>query len=85
MVDAIADTFLLGDGSDNDIYDWVTNIYGEEWDSDAQNKYPNLIGADNEITILLTDIDGDNSPKGGVIGFFWSKDNFDKSYVTRFK
>jgi hypothetical protein len=81
MVDALADYFLVSE-LDNDIYDWVTNIYGEEWDSDAQNKYPNLIGADNEITILLTDIDGDNSPNGGVIGFFWSKDNFDKSYVS---
>jgi len=82
MVDALANTFLLRDGLDNDIYDWVTNIYGEEWNSAAQTKYNELIGEDNEITILLTDIDGDNSPNGGVIGFFWSKDNFDKSFVS---
>lgn len=82
MVDALADTFLLNNGLDNDIYDWVTNIYGEEWNSAAQSKYSNLIGVDNNITILLTDIDGDDSPNGGVIGFFWSKDNFDKSFVS---
>jgi len=81
MVDALADTFLKV-GSDNDIYDWVTNIYGEEWGSDAQAKYSNLIGESDEITILLTDIDGDNSPIGGVVGYFWAKDNFDNSTIS---
>jgi hypothetical protein len=75
MVDALADTFLK-DGTNNDIYDWVTNIYGEEWSSKAQDKYSNLIGADGEITILLTDIDNDNSENGGVIGYFHPKDNY---------
>jgi hypothetical protein len=81
MVDQLADTFLT-DGSDNDIYDWVTNIYEEEWGSDAQAKYSQLIPEDDEITILLTDIDGDNRTNGGVIGFFWSKDNIDKATVS---
>jgi len=81
MVDQLADTFLKTD-LDNDIYDWVTNIYEEEWGSNAEAKYEELIPADNEITILLTDIDGDNSPTGGVIGFFWSKDNLDKATVN---
>ncbi len=84
MVDALADTFLKTD-SDNDIYDWVTNIYGEEWGSDAETKYDYLIPANNEITILLTDIDDDGLPASGegrVVGFFWPKDNFDKSVVT---
>ena len=76
MVDALADSFLTI-GLDNDIYDWVTNIYGEEWGSQAEAKYPQLISENNEITILLTDIDDDNSTNGGVVGFFWSKDNFD--------
>jgi len=66
MVDALADQFLKT-GSDNDIYDWVTNIYGEEWGSDAQVKYSNLIAANSEITILLTDIDNDNSPNGVMV------------------
>jgi len=84
MVDALADTFLL-DASDNDIYDWVTNIYGEEWGSDAEAKYSYLIPANNEITILLTDIDDDGLPSNGegrVVGFFWPKDNFDKSVFS---
>lgn len=83
MVDALANTFLL-DGLDNDIYDWVTNIYGEEWGSSAQAKYSNLIAESNEITILLTDIPNSeapiyDTPNGGVVGFFWSKDNYKTS------
>ncbi len=74
MVDALASNFLTT-GLDNDIYDWVTNIFGEEWELDM-NDYTGLIPKNDEITILLTDIDNDNSANGGVVGFFWSKDNF---------
>ncbi len=84
MVNALADTFLKS-ASDNDIYDWVTNIYGEEWGSNAEAKYSYLIPANDEITILLTDIDDDGLPASGegrVVGFFWAKDNFDKSVVS---
>ncbi len=81
MVDELADTFLKA-GEDNDIYDWVTNIYGEEWGNDAQAKYSNLISTNDEITILLTDIDNDNSKTGGVVGFFWSKDNFENTSIS---
>ncbi len=78
MVNQLAETFLMS-GLDNDVYDWVTNIYEEEWGSAAQAKYSALIPENDAITILLTDIDADNSPNGGVIGFFWSKDNFIRS------
>jgi len=81
MVDEFADNFLK-EGDDNDIYDWVTNIYGEEWGSDAATKYSNLIGANDEITILLTDIDNDDNPSGGTIGYFWSKDNVKQSSIS---
>ncbi len=85
MVDALADTFLKSASTDNDIYDWVTNIYGEEWGSDAEAKYSYLIPANDEITILLTDIDDDGLPapnQGRVVGFFWGKDNFDKTVFS---
>jgi len=81
MVDVLANTFLRN-GADNDIYDWVTNIYGEEWESDAQAKHSELIDKSDEITILLTDIDKDNSATGGAIGFFWSKDNVKKASIS---
>lgn len=81
MVNQLAEKFLKSQ-SDNDIYDWVTNIYGKEWGSDAHSKYQEVIDANNEITILLTDIDQDNNPNGGVIGFFWSKDNITKSNLA---
>ncbi|WP_373032567.1 hypothetical protein [Sulfurovum sp.] len=84
MVNELANAFLLA-GSDNDIYDWVTNIYGEEWSSRAEAKYNYLIPANDEITILLTDIDDDGLPsseEGRVVGFFWGKDNFDKTVFS---
>lgn len=78
MIDILADKFLLS-GDDNDIYEWVTEIFGQEWGS---HSYDNLIGVTNQIDILLYDIDGDNSTTGGVLGYFWAKDNFLKSSVA---
>jgi hypothetical protein len=76
MIDELTSTFLQ-DGEDNDIYDWVTNIYGEEWSQEANNQYPNdLIPKTDEINILLTDIGNDNSATGGVMGYFYAQDNF---------
>ncbi|MBT3225397.1 MAG: hypothetical protein HN580_14625 [Deltaproteobacteria bacterium] len=79
MVDAFRDKFLQA-GSDNDIYDWVTNIFGSPWGS---HSYDNLISATaaQSIDILFFDIsnDGnltDSDPNGGILGFFWSKDSF---------
>ncbi|MBA7522745.1 hypothetical protein ES705_14865 [subsurface metagenome] len=72
MVDAFAVKFLQS-GTNNDTYDWVTNIFGPEW---GTHGYENLIAANDEITILLYDIDNDDSTDGGVLGFFWAKDNF---------
>ena len=79
MIDELANNFLRS-GANNDIYDWVTNIYGEEWETDT-NGYTNLIPANDEITILLTDIYEDNRDDGGVVGFFWAKDNYKISSV----
>jgi hypothetical protein len=76
MVDELQDTFLQA-GEDNDIYDWVTNVYGEEWSYKAHDKYSNLIPETNEINILLTDIGDDDKPDGGVMGYFYAQDNFD--------
>jgi hypothetical protein len=77
MLTALADKFLHTTDN-NDIYHWVTNIYGSEWGSSAHSKYSNLI-SDNvgNITILLCDVDGTkHSTSGGTVGFFYSKDNF---------
>jgi hypothetical protein len=75
MVNTLADKFLQ-EGKDNDIYDWVTNVFGEEWGS---SKSSELISEPNHIDILLTDISDDNKTNGGVIGYFYSKDNFKAS------
>lgn len=81
MVDALADMFLKS-GSDNDIYDWVTNIFGEEWGADAQASYSNFIGETDQVDILLTDIGEDNSPNNGILGYFYAKDNYDISSIS---
>ena len=71
MVDKMAEKFLKS-GLKNDIYDWVSTIYGEEW---GDHNIGDFIEEKDEITILLYDIEDDNSTNGGVLGFFWSKDN----------
>ena len=75
MVTAMGDAFLKT-GLDNDIYDWVTTIIGEEW---GPHGYSNLIQPDDEITIYLTDIYDDASTTGGVVGYFWPVHNFTSS------
>ncbi|TVR53155.1 MAG: hypothetical protein EA426_18145 [Spirochaetaceae bacterium] len=74
MVKLVTDAFLLEDSND-DIYGWVTAVYGEEWAGREVHGYSNLIDHDKTITILLYDILNDNSTTGGVVGYFWSKDN----------
>lgn len=77
MLDVLADKFLK-EGLDNDIYDGVSNVIGEEWGS---SNYSNLIPNNDTITILLADIGHDNATNGGVIGYFYSKDNLIKESV----
>ena len=75
MINTLANKFLKS-GTDNDIYDWVTNVFGEEWGSSNSSE---LIAEPQHIDILLTDISNDNKANGGVIGYFYSKDNFKSS------
>ncbi len=75
MLKELANSFLQ-DGENNDIYDWVTNIFGEEWGEVGKSS---LINKSNEITILLTDINNDNRAIDGVSGYFYAKDNYRKA------
>ncbi len=71
MIDFIGENFLT-EGTFNDIYDWVTNIYGEEWG--VHNYTDDLIGDYDEINIVFADIMNDDM-EDGVVGYFWAKDN----------
>ena len=75
MVDNLAAKFL-NSGTNDDIYEWVTNICGAPW---GPHTYNNLIPSTDDIHIWLTDIDGDNSDNGGVVGYFWGRNNFLKT------
>ncbi|MDX2471513.1 MAG: hypothetical protein QNL04_13145 [SAR324 cluster bacterium] len=81
MADTFADTFLLT-GSNNDIYDWVTNIYGVPWGSHSYSGSLIAASAATTIDILFYDIDADDSQTGGVLGFSWSKDNYSTSAIS---
>ena len=74
MLQDFGEKFLLS-GTNNDIWDWIANIYGVPW---GTHSYPSLISssAANQIDILFFDIENDDSTDGGVLGFFWFKDNY---------
>ena len=73
MVDTIADKFLKA-GENNDIYDWVTRIYGEHWG--GKGRFSNVLSAEaaKYITILIDDIYGDGPDTirdgRGILGYF---------------
>ncbi len=77
MVETFGEKFLKT-GSDNDIFDWVTGIFGEHW---GTQSYSDLLDAGNSkpIHILFYDIFNDNATDGGYLGFYWSKDNYKAS------
>ena len=77
LVDALASSFLRS-GSANDIYDWLTSIFGDPW---GPHNIDVLIPpqAAGEIHLLLFDIDEDGLPRGRdarVVGFFQGLHNF---------
>ena len=76
MANALAVRFLKP-GAGNDIYEWVTNIFGAPW---GAHDRPVLIPpeAADTIHILMFDIAGDGVPSPGearIVGFFFAKDN----------
>ena len=81
MVDAVAERFIRP-GGNNDIYDWVTTIFGDPWGTHSvlgRDGQPILIPADaaDEIHIFLYDIEGDGYPTGPrIVGYFWRAHNF---------
>lgn len=76
MVDALANKFLAS-GTDNDIYEWVTNAAGEHW---GATDYDNLIADTDDIHSWLMDIYADDKTTGTVTGgYFFARDNYRKS------
>lgn len=74
FVDAQADAFLK-DGSNNDIYDYITAIYGEEWG--WNNKMDeNYISDTDEILIFFAQIEGQTSGTGATAGYFTNGHNY---------
>ncbi len=75
MVDAVAEGFLRP-GSNNDIYDWVTAIFGDPWGPHANERLIPPRAAD-EIHIFLFDIESDGYPTGPrIVGYFSRLHNY---------
>jgi len=81
-ISALANSFFNADQVPVDsIYEWVTNMLGDEWGPEGSIKYGNTtyntIGETNNITILLADIENDTTDfltQGGIVGYFYPGD-----------
>ncbi len=71
----LADSFLKP-GENNDIYEYITNIYGREWYEVGETPELGLIEPQGTIDILLYKINQvyPNS-KGNILGFYQGLDN----------
>jgi hypothetical protein len=69
---------FLDTGNDNDIFEWVSDIYGDPWGPRPSGE--GLLAETNVVDILLLDIaDGGESSGSFVAGYFNGRDNFDRS------
>lgn len=75
-IDDLADSFLK-EGKNNDIYEYVTAIYGKEWYDEGDNIEEGVIGATETIDILLSQLNTNyNSFNGITLGFYYAVNNF---------
>jgi|GEM_PF-4705693 len=74
-LEKIADMFLKD--LKDDIYTWVTEIFGEEYYS--SHNYINIIN-NNDINIVLYNINGSNPGKSRVLGYYHFADTYVKSF-----
>lgn len=69
---ALGDMFLNGSNTE-DIYHWITKIFGEEWgEHDFNYLIKNSVNTNNDIHIILTDLNEvyDNYNYNYVMGYF---------------
>ncbi len=77
QVDSLMDAY---DGTDDEasadgIYEWVSHLFGYETGGGSTTG-DGGVDEDKRVSILITDIDEDGTPSGGVYGFYWSKDQY---------
>jgi hypothetical protein len=85
-VTALADRFMSS-GANDDIYDWVSTVYGREWSPEAggtsTDAWLDYQDYDSTITILLYDIEDsvEGNGAGGIIGLFSPYNNYTADYL----
>ncbi len=84
----VSDLESLATEFDN-LYGFMTGIFGSEYSTDTSTLYPNLIANKEKITILVHDINCDlqttQTTKSGIAGMFWQKDLIKDEYTQRSK
>lgn len=74
-------TAFLKAGQDNDIYDWITRVYGKPWGAlpAGYNKWMIPETDKTNLNIVMADLGGNSS--GGTLGFFISTDVYLKAVL----
>ena len=62
------------------IYQYTTPVFGYEYGGGSNSPQPGGVDEDPKIQILLYDIGGSGA-SGSTIGYFWSKDYYNDSYL----
>lgn len=80
MASALSDRFLGPDAND-DIFNWISGVYGAEWGDivsapSVPHYDPSAIEFTGEIYIMLGDIDADQEPNGGIVGYYYAANNY---------
>ena len=75
MVDALAEQFFNPADGDSEIADWLVELYGNPWSDLSGSEFTPFT---NNVSILIHDIEDNNGGDGagGIVGYFWSKDNY---------
>lgn len=85
----LADKFLKVNDKE-DIYTWITNVFGKEWVNKDETLDSQLIDGNGEINILVTDLNqtyDSNQVSSYTMGYFWNVNTFKipNSNVTDFE
>lgn len=75
FVDSQTEAFLK-DGEYNDIYDYISSVFGKEW---GEHNDSSLIGNNNEIVILFSQVGNSTNTNSGVVGYYYNLHNFKSS------
>ncbi|MBP7095817.1 MAG: hypothetical protein KBC36_06975 [Spirochaetia bacterium] len=75
MVDAMGERFFKPDTTGDDILDWVSGIFGDDYNPGSVPPY-GMIADTDALDILVADIADQKIDNGGIVGYFHSLHNY---------